>query len=90
MVSLSSFHTTFWMAGRFEEDDMESSTRGVGERKNRVRFEQDQRVLVRIGLKIPLSQDHDEPLSVGRELGHQAFGGRAIGILRIAKNVSSE
>src|SRR5580692_11375161 len=42
MVSLSPIHTTFLMAGRFEDDDMESSTRGLGERKtslvlNRIR-----------------------------------------------------
>src|ERR1700683_4177350 len=42
MVSLSSIHTTFWTAGRFEDDDMETSTRGLGERKtssvsNRIR-----------------------------------------------------
>ena len=34
--------------------------------------------------KIPLSQDHDEPCSVGREPSHQAVGGIAGGIAGIA------
>src|SRR5216684_1515 len=58
---------------------------GIGRAKNLVSFEQDQRILVCIRLKIALSQEHDESLSVWRELGYQAFGGDTLGILWIAK-----